>query len=119
MTAQGPKKFPPIKNPNDGGTGKFVAGNKHIGYMQPIGKTGQNISLGVGGFAEFQSAFVLFVLSHQQVLHPGGFADDEHQEAGGDGVEGAAVADFPLVEAATNKVNNVVGSAAGGLIHQK
>lgn len=48
MTAQGPKKFPPIKNPNDEETGKFVAGNKHIGYMQPIGKTGQNISLGVG-----------------------------------------------------------------------
>lgn len=75
--------------------------------------------LGVGGFAEFQSAFVLFVLSHQQVLHPGGFADDEHEEAGGDRVEGAAVTNFPLVEAATHKVNNVVGSAAGGFVDQE
>jgi hypothetical protein len=75
--------------------------------------------LGVGGFAEFQGALVLLIFSHEQVLHPGGFADDEHQEAGGDGVEGAAVADLALIKATANEIDNVVGSSAGGFVDQK
>ena len=75
--------------------------------------------LGIGGFAEFQGALVLLVFRHEEVLDPGGFADDEHQEAGGDGVEGAAVADLTLIKATANEVDNVVGSSAGRFVDQE
>ena len=52
-------------------------------------------------------------------MHAGGFADDEHEESGGDGVERAAVADLALVEATADKVDDVVGGAARGFVDEE
>ena len=75
--------------------------------------------LGIGGFAEFEGPLVLFVLGHEQILNPGSFANDEHEESGGNRVERAAVADLALVEAASDKVDDIVGSFAGGFVDQE
>ena len=75
--------------------------------------------LGIGGFAEFESSFVLLVFGHEQVLDAGGSTDDEHEEAGGDRVERATVANFALMEAAADEVDDVVGGAAGRFIDQE
>lgn len=39
--------------------------------------------LGIGGFAEFEGPLVLFVFGHKQILNPGSFPNDEHEESGG------------------------------------
>ena len=75
--------------------------------------------LGIGGFAEFESSLVLLVFGHEQVLDTGGSSDDEHEEAGGDGVERAAVADFSLMEAAADEIDNIVGGTTGRFIDQE
>ena len=75
--------------------------------------------LGIGGFAEFESSLVLLVFGHEQVLDTGGSSDDEHEEAGGDGVESATVADFPLMEAAADEIDDVVGGTTGRFIDQE
>ena len=48
-----------------------------------------------------------------------GPTDDEHKEAGGDGIESAAVAYFTLIEATPNEVDDIVGCFAGGFIGEK
>ena len=50
--------------------------------------------LGGGGGAKTADAFVFLFLGHEEVLDLGGAADHEDEEAGGVGIEGAAVADF-------------------------
>jgi hypothetical protein len=52
-------------------------------------------------------------------LDAGGSTDDEHEEAGGDRVERATVANFALMEAAADEVDDVVGGAAGRFIDQE
>ena len=52
-------------------------------------------------------------------MHAGGPTDDEHEEAGGDGIESAAVAYFALIEATPNEVDDIVGCFAGGFIGEK
>jgi hypothetical protein len=52
-------------------------------------------------------------------LDPGGFADNEHEKPGGNGVEGAAVTDLSLIKATANEVDNVVGSSAGRFVDQE
>lgn len=75
--------------------------------------------LGVGGFPELEGSLVLLVFSHQEILNAGGPTDDEHEEAGGNGIESAAVAYFALIEATPNEVDDIVGCFAGGFISEK
>ena len=75
--------------------------------------------LGVSGFSEFEGSLVLLVFGHQEVLNAGGPTDDEHEEAGGDGVESATVSDLSLLEAATYKIDDIVGGSSGGFIDQE
>jgi hypothetical protein len=64
--------------------------------------------LGISGFTEFESSFVLLIFSHEEILNACCPANDEHEQASRDGVERAAVAYFSLVEAASNEVDNIV-----------
>jgi len=75
--------------------------------------------LGIGGFPELEGALVLLVLGHEQILDAGGLADHEHEEAGGDGIERAAVANLALLKASTDKVDNIMGGFAGGLVDEQ
>jgi len=75
--------------------------------------------LGIGGFAELEGALVLLVLGHEQILNAGGLADHEHEEAGGDGIERAAVANLALLKASTDEVDNIMGGLAGGLVDEQ
>ena len=75
--------------------------------------------LGVGGFSELEGSFVLLVLGHEEILNAGGPTDDEHEEAGGDGVESTAVADLSLMEAAADKIDDIVRGSSGGFIDQE
>jgi len=98
----------------DGFDGGSVQGGHRFGLEDFAGRI-----LGVGGFAEFESTLILLVLGHEQVLDAGGFADDEHEKSRGDGVEGAAMADLALVEAAANKIDDIVGGLSGRLVDQQ
>ena len=95
----------------DGGT---IKGRHRFGLEDFAGGV-----LGVGGLTQLEGALVLLVLGHEEVLNAGGFADDQHEESGGDGIESAAVTHLALVEAAADEVDNVVGSSAGGLVDQQ
>ena len=75
--------------------------------------------LGVGGFSELEGSFVLLVFSHQEILNAGGPTDDEHEKPGCDGVESTAVADLSLLEAAADKIDDIVGGASGWFIDQE
>ena len=46
-------------------------------------------------------------------------ADDEHEKAGGNGVERAAVTDLALVEPAANEVDDVVGGFSRRFVDQE
>ena len=52
-------------------------------------------------------------------MDTGGSSDDKHEQAGGVGIESAAVAYFALIEATANEVNDIVGCFAGGFISEK
>ena len=52
-------------------------------------------------------------------MNAGGPTDDEHEEACGDGVESTAVSDLSLLEAATYKIDDIVGGSSGGFIDQE
>jgi hypothetical protein len=73
--------------------------------------------LSVGCFTELKRALIHLVFGHKKVLNACGAADHEHEQASCDGVESSAVSDFSLVEAAANKVDDVVGSATWGFIY--
>jgi len=75
--------------------------------------------LGVGGFPEFEGPLVLLVFGHQEILNASSPTDDEHEEPGRDGVEGAAVADLTLIKASANKIDDIVGGSSGGFIDQE
>lgn len=75
--------------------------------------------LGVSGFSELEGSFVLLVFSHQEILNAGGPTDDEHEKPGCDGVESATVSDLSLLEAATYKIDDIVGGSSGGFIDQE
>ena len=107
-----------VEFPGELGKGRFdggaVQGGNRLGFQDFAGGV-----LGVSGFAELQGALVLLVLGHEEVLDAGGLADDEHEESGGDGVEGATVADFALVKAAANKIDDVMGGFSGWFVDQQ
>ena len=75
--------------------------------------------LGVGGFPEFKGSLVLLVFGHQEILNASSPTDDEHEEPGRDGVQGAAVADLTLIKTSTNKIDDIVGGSSGGFIDQE
>ena len=75
--------------------------------------------LGVGGFPEFKGSLVLLVFGHQEILNASSPTDDEHEEPGRDGIESAAVADLSLIEAAADKIDDIVRGSTGGFIDQK
>lgn len=97
-----------------GGDGGVIQGRDRFGL--------QNFAsgvLGIGACAQGKRAFVLFIFGHEEVLHAGGPADDEHEKARGNGIERTAVPDFTLVKAATNKIDDIVGGPSGGLIGEE
>ena len=75
--------------------------------------------LGVGFDAEFHGGGVFFVRTHEAVLQFGGFADDDEEQAGGHGVEGAAVADFAGLQDAAAEGDGVVGGEAGVFVDEE
>ena len=95
----------------DGGA---VEGRNGLGFENLAGGV-----LGIGGFAKLEGPLVLFVLGHKQILNPGSFPNDEHQKSGGNRVERPAVAHLTLVEAASDKVDDIVGSFAGGFVDEQ
>jgi len=100
----------------------FKCGLKRGGLDRGNGLGFENFScrvLCIGCFTQFESALVHFVLGHEKVLDAGGFADNEHEEPGGDGIEGAAVAYLALLKASTDKVDNIMGGFAGGLVDEQ
>lgn len=64
--------------------------------------------LGVGGFAEFERALVFLVFGHEEVLDFGGFTEEEHEEASGERIEGATVADFFEAVIFTHEIDDIV-----------
>lgn len=86
------------------------------------GAGGDDLAVGVlavGFDAEFHGGQVFFVIAHEAVLQFGGFADDDHEQAGGHGVEGAAVPDFAGVEDAAAEGDGVVRGEAGVFVDEE
>ena len=75
--------------------------------------------LGVGGFTEFERSLVLLVLGHEKVLDPGGTANHQHEQTGGNGIEGAAMAHLALTKPAADEVNDIVGGAPRRFVNQE
>ena len=103
--------------------GEFLEGCLDLGLIEGgHGFALENLSggiLSVGRLTEFERSLVLLVLGHKEVLNAGGSTDDEHQEAGGNGVEGSAVAYLALPKAATHEVDDIVGGSTGRFIDQE
>ena len=103
--------------------GKLLKGGFDGGLVERGNRLGfEYFSLGIlriGGFSELQGSLVLLVFSHEEILNAGGSTDDEHEESGRDGVEGAAVADFPLMKTSADKVHDIVGGSSRGLVDQE
>lgn len=72
-----------------------------------------------GGFTEFESALVDFVIGHESFGEPGGFSEDQDEEAGRVGVQGAAVADLFDAEFSSDGGDHVMGGGAGGFIDEE
>ncbi|MFM1944170.1 MAG: hypothetical protein RI897_3152 [Verrucomicrobiota bacterium] len=99
-----------------GGVGDFLEGH------EGDGEGGEEFAVGVvaaGCFAEFESAFVDFVIGHESFGEAGGFTEDEDEEAGGIGVQGAAVADLFDSEFSADSGDHVMGGGAGGFIDEE
>jgi hypothetical protein len=75
--------------------------------------------LAVSGDAERHRADVFLVLAHEEVLNLGATPEDDDEQAGGERVERAAVADLLGVERAADYGNHVVRGHAGGFIDQE
>ena len=83
---------------------------------------GRDVALGivaVGGFAELNGALVDFVVGSEFHGKLGGSAEEQNQEAGGGGVEGAAMADLLEAVLAADNVHNVVRGGAGRLVDEQ
>ena len=63
-------------------------------------------------------AFVDFVVGHQLLGELGAAAQHDDEQAGGVGIERAAVADFLDAELAADGVHDVVRGGAGGFVDQ-
>ena len=78
---------------------------------------------GVEGFgcgAEFQRGEVLLGLGHELFGHFRRAADEQEQEAGGEGVEGASVADLGAAgEEALDARHGCGGGEAGGFVEDE
>ena len=75
--------------------------------------------LGASDAAKRHGAFVFLVLAHQQVLDLGGAADDQHEQAGGHWIEGAAMADFFRVERPAGDGHDIVRGHIGRLVDEQ
>ena len=73
----------------------------------------------VSAFAELNGAFVDLVIGSEFHGKLGGPAEEQNQEAGGGGVEGAAMADLLKAVLAADNVHNVVGRGAGRLVNEQ
>ena len=73
----------------------------------------------VRGFAEFDVALIDLVVGHQLLGQLRATAQHDDEQAGGVGVERAAVADLSDVELAADGIHHVVGGAAHGLVHEE
>jgi len=70
----------------------------------------------VGGEAEADHAFVVFLGSGVELRQAREVADDEREHAGGERIERAQMADGALLENPAHAVNHVVGSPTGGFV---
>jgi len=70
----------------------------------------------VSGEAKANDGLVDFATDGDELREAGGFADDQGQDAGGHGVQGAKVADFGGARKAPHLVHRVVRCPAGWLI---
>ena len=86
---------------------RFLLGDFSVGILR------------IGDGAELHGGGVFLILGHEQVLDFGRLADDEHEEAGGERVERAAVADFFEMKAVAHVVHDVVGGAAAGFVDEE
>jgi hypothetical protein len=73
----------------------------------------------VGGLAEFDVALIDLVVRHELLGELGAAPEHDDEQAGGVGVERAAVADFLDAEPAADVVHHVVRGAAHGLVHEQ
>jgi hypothetical protein len=72
--------------------------------------------VGVGGETEADDALVRLFRGGVELRQTGEIADYERENAGGEGVEGAEMADGALLQDAAYAVDDVVGGEACGLI---
>jgi len=72
--------------------------------------------VGVGGEAEADHAFVGLLRRGVELGETGETAGDEGENAGGEWVEGAEMADGALLQNAAHAVDYVVGGPASGLV---
>src|SRR6185437_8593165 len=70
-------------------------------------------------FAEFDGAFVNLIVGHQFFRKLGAAAEHDDEQAGGIGVERAAMSDFFDAELAANRVHDIVRRGPGGFINEK
>jgi hypothetical protein len=70
------------------------------------------------GLAEFECAFVNFIIGHELLRELGSTAEDDDQQTRGVGIEGAAVADLVDFEMATDACDDIVGSGADRFVHE-
>ena len=75
--------------------------------------------LAVGRHAERHRADVFLVLGHEQILDLRAASEDDEEQAGGERIERAAVADFFGVEPAADDGDDVVRGHAGRFVHEE
>ena len=64
--------------------------------------------LGAGGGSEAESPFIFLLFGHEEILHLGAPPDHENEQAGGHGIERAAVADFLRAETSARDGDDIV-----------
>ena len=52
-------------------------------------------------------------------MNPGGAADHQHEQARGNGIQGAAMTHLALTKAAADEVNDIVGGAPRRFVNQE
>ena len=83
---------------------------------------GEGFALGVvgrGGEAELDGGAIGFTVAREELGEAGSAADDEGEDARGEGVESAEVADLAGAGEAANAIDGIMGSPGGGLIENE
>ena len=87
------------------------------GIVEFVFRIGLRRSIRLSRFdAEAQSALIDLVRSHEFVAEFGVFPQHDHQQSGGGGVKGAAMAHFGDVVAVSQKVDHVETGPSGGFV---